>query len=146
MFKRVTIIVAVASMTLLAACGGGGGGGGGPPPPPTTYTIGGSVSGLSGSGLVLRNNGGDSLAVAGNGAFTFGAAVASGATYSVTVQTQPSAPAQTCAVASGTGTATARMSGAYEFVTRAGRTERQPASFEATFVKDGDRWVLQRVR
>ena len=42
--------------------------------------------------------------------------------------------------------AVARLSGAYEFITRAGRSERQPASFEATFQRDGDRWILQRVR
>jgi len=44
------------------------------------------------------------------------------------------------------GTAIAKMTGAYEFVTRAGRSERQPASFEATFVRDGDRWRLEQVR
>ena len=42
--------------------------------------------------------------------------------------------------------AVAKMTGSYEFVTRAGRAERQPASFEATFVRDGDRWRLQQVR
>ena len=42
--------------------------------------------------------------------------------------------------------AIARMTGSYEFVTRAGRNERQPASFEATFTRDGDRWRLQQVR
>ena len=42
--------------------------------------------------------------------------------------------------------AVAKMTGSYEFVTRAGRNERQPASFEATFVRDGDRWRLQQVR
>ena len=46
----------------------------------------------------------------------------------------------------GAGSAVARVTGAYEFVTRAGRTERQPASFEATFAKQGDAWVLQRIR
>lgn len=44
------------------------------------------------------------------------------------------------------GTATARMTGAYHFVSRTGRSERQPASFEATLERDGDRWVLRRVR
>jgi hypothetical protein len=46
----------------------------------------------------------------------------------------------------GTGTATARVTGSYEFVTRAGRTERQPAAFEAIFAKQGEAWVLQRIR
>ena len=69
-----------------------------------TYTVGGTVSGLVGSGLVLRNNGGNSLSIAGNGAFTFTAALASGSGYVVTVLTQPSSPTQLCTVASGTGT------------------------------------------
>jgi hypothetical protein len=43
-------------------------------------------------------------------------------------------------------TAVARITGGYEFVSRTGRSERQPASFEATFERDGDRWVMRRVR
>jgi len=98
----------------LAACGGGGGGSStsnssAPPPPPATYTIGGTVSGLTGTGLVLQDNGGDNLAVSGNGAFTFKTAVNSGATYAVTVMTQPSSPAQTCTVANGSATASANV-------------------------------------
>lgn len=42
--------------------------------------------------------------------------------------------------------AVARLTGAYEFITRAGRSERQPAAFQATFQRDGDRWTLQSVR
>ena len=76
---------------------------------PTIYTIGGSVSGLSGSGLVLQNNGGNNLTIAANGSFTFTTAIASGATYSVTVQTQPSSPTQTCSVTNGSGTANANV-------------------------------------
>nr|MDQ3370046.1 hypothetical protein [Myxococcota bacterium] len=68
------------------------------------YTIGGTVSGLAGSGLVLRNNGGNALAISGNGSFTFTTAIASGATFAVTVQSQPTTPTQTCAVTGGTGT------------------------------------------
>jgi hypothetical protein len=73
----------------------------------TMYTVGGSVSGLAGSGLVLQNNGGDNLAVSANGSFTFATAIAAGGTYSVTVNTQPSNPAQTCTVSGGSGTANA---------------------------------------
>lgn len=46
----------------------------------------------------------------------------------------------------GADTAVARVTGAYEFVTRAGRSERQPASFQAVFQRDGARWRLQTVR
>src|SRR5262249_51867313 len=65
------------------------------------HTIGGSVSGLSGTGLVLQNNGGDNLAVSANGAFSFSTSLTSGATYSVTVLTQPTNPSQTCTVTGG---------------------------------------------
>jgi 6-phosphogluconolactonase (cycloisomerase 2 family) len=106
--RAVTSLIFVS--VLLAACGGGGGGSGviTPPPPPTsTYTIGGSISGLTGSGLVLQNNAGNNLPVAAKAAsFTFTTAVASGAAYAVTVLTQPKNPAQTCTVSKGSGTAT----------------------------------------
>jgi 6-phosphogluconolactonase (cycloisomerase 2 family) len=74
-----------------------------------TFTVGGSVTGLAGSGLVLQNNGGDNLARAADGAFTFTTPVASGGAYSVTVATQPSAPAQTCAATSNSGTISANV-------------------------------------
>ena len=68
---------------------------------PSTYSVGGTVSGLSGS-VVLQDNGGDNLTVSANGPFTFATKLASGAAYAVTVQTQPAG--QTCTVASGSGT------------------------------------------
>jgi alpha-tubulin suppressor-like RCC1 family protein len=77
----------------------------------TTYTIGGTVSGLSGSGLVLQNNSGNNLAISANGSFTFTTPVASGSPYSVTVLTQPSSPSQNCVVAGGGGTASANITG-----------------------------------
>ena len=63
-----------------------------------------TVSGLAGTGLVLRNNGGDDLAITGNGEFGFASPIASGAAYSVTVATQPSGPSQSCVVANSAGT------------------------------------------
>jgi subtilisin family serine protease len=72
------------------------------------FTLGGTVSGMSGTGLVLQNNGGANLPIAGNGPFTFQVPVASGATYSVT--TFSNTPTQTCAIANATGTATANVS------------------------------------
>jgi hypothetical protein len=54
----------------------------------TAYTVGGSVSGLSGT-LVLRNNGGDNLSISANGAFVFATAVLDGNNYSVTVLVIP---------------------------------------------------------
>src|SRR5262245_29999180 len=75
-----------------AALGGGGG---------ATYTVGGSVSGLSGT-VVLQDNGGDNLTVTANGTFTFATALAPGAAYNVTVKTNPTG--QSCSVSNGTGT------------------------------------------
>ncbi len=68
------------------------------------YTIRAAVSGLTGSGLVLQNNAGDDLSVAASGTYAFTTPVASGASYAVTVKTQPTVPMQTCTVTGGTGT------------------------------------------
>ena len=62
------------------------------------YTVGGTVSGLTGT-VTLLDNGGDTLPVSGNGSFTFPTPVAEGSSYSVTIQTQPAL--QTCAVTNG---------------------------------------------
>ena len=52
-------ILTVVISVVLASCGGYVG----TTPPPTMYTIGGTVSGLSGTGLVLQDNGGNNLPV-----------------------------------------------------------------------------------
>src|SRR3989338_511818 len=95
------LFFALASLT---ACGGGGGGGETPPPP--TYTIGGTITGLTGAGLILQNNGGDNLSIsAGASSFTFSTHLANSAAYNVTIQTHPAG--QTCTVSSATGTVSA---------------------------------------
>lgn len=66
-----------------------------------TYTVGGTVSGLSGQ-LQLQLNGADTQTVTGNGPFTFATPVAEGGPYNVTVLTQPAI--QTCMVINGSGT------------------------------------------
>jgi beta-glucanase (GH16 family) len=91
----------VAASIFLSACGGGNM----MIPPPSTYTIGGSVSGLSGMGLVLQNNGGDNLPVNANGTFMFSTPVVSGGSYDATVFLQPSSPSQSCTVTNSSGTA-----------------------------------------
>src|SRR6185312_12803401 len=88
----------LAAAVALAACSGlpasststGGSGSG------SGFTIGGTVTGLTGSGLVLQDNGGDSITVTANGSYTFKTTV-TGA-YSVTVLSQPTAPTQLCTV------------------------------------------------
>src|SRR4029078_10176923 len=67
------------------------------------YKIRGTVSGLAGNGLVLRNNGGDDLPGLPAGSFWFATSVASGAGYAVTVAAQPTMAWQTCTVDSGSG-------------------------------------------
>ena len=69
-----------------------------------TYTVGGTVSGLTGSGFALKLNGGAALAISANGGFAFPDGLTSGAAYTVAVSAQPSSPVQTCSVANGSGT------------------------------------------
>jgi hypothetical protein len=75
-----------------------------PPPPPTPRTVGGSVSGLPGSGLILQLNGANDLPVSANGKFNFPKTLAKGSAYSVSVKASPSTPIkQTCKVDQGSG-------------------------------------------
>src|SRR5579863_6984035 len=85
-----------ACLILLAGCGGSS--------EPVTYTVRASVSGLSGSGLILQLNASNDLAVTANGNSTFATPVTSGMSYHVTVKTQPSSPQQVCTVGNGSGT------------------------------------------
>jgi hypothetical protein len=73
----------------------------------STFLVGGTISGLAGTGLVLQDNGGDNLTVDANGAFSFPTSIASGNTYAVTIAAQPDGPAQSCTIAGGNGTVTA---------------------------------------
>jgi len=56
------------------------------------------VSGLTGNGLVLQNNGGDDLSITGNGSFVFSTPLPADAAYSVTVHTQPTDATLNCIV------------------------------------------------
>ena len=75
------------------------------------YTIGGTITGLTASGLTLDNNGTAALTVpysAGSSSsfsFTLGQAVAAGTNYDITVGTQPTG--ETCSVSGGSGTVSA---------------------------------------
>jgi len=84
---------------------GGGTGGGGP------FTVGGSIIGLNGTGLILTNNGGDALTITQTGTFTFAfkTAIPGNTNYKVAIQQQPSTPSQNCSVTNPTGTATANV-------------------------------------
>src|SRR5262245_57582095 len=74
--KRTWHPLVIVSLLLLGACGGGGESGGpsqnaappNAPPPTATFTVGGTVSGLSAT-VVLQNNAGDDLTISANGGF-----------------------------------------------------------------------------
>jgi 6-phosphogluconolactonase (cycloisomerase 2 family) len=111
---------------VLSACGGGGAGGQSYAPAAAedtsgastatssasssaqgssgnAYTVGGTVAGLTGAGLVLEINGGQALPVSGNGAITFPSPLADGSQYVVTVQSQSNAYREICGVSNGSG-------------------------------------------
>jgi Galactose oxidase, central domain len=96
----------MASAIVITACGNSGsdnsGGGTTPPPTGTTYTIGGTITGLTGAGLILSNNG-TTLPVGANAnTFTFTSGLATGTSYNVMVQSAPAG--LLCTVAYGSGT------------------------------------------
>ncbi len=78
------------------------------PPPANTFAVDVTVLGLlgTGGGLVLTDNNNDDLPVTTNGTFQFPTLIQSGGSYAVTVQTQPTSPAQTCVVTDGSGIVT----------------------------------------
>jgi hypothetical protein len=69
------------------------------------FAISGTISGLEGTGLVLRDNAGESIPIApGARSFAFATKLADRTPYSVEVETPPSNPSQTCEVSNATGT------------------------------------------
>jgi hypothetical protein len=86
--------LAAAFAVMLVSCGGSS---------TPTFSIGGTVSGLTSGSLVLKNSNGDDLTVSANStSFTFAIASASGAAYAATIATQPSD--LVCSVKNGIGT------------------------------------------
>ena len=68
-----------------------------------TIKIGGTITGLSASGLVLLNNGGGATSIAANATqFVMGSPIAYGGSYSITVKTPPGG--ETCQITQGSGT------------------------------------------
>jgi subtilisin family serine protease len=90
--------VALIAAGCLNACGGGGGGGSSAPPTPT-FVVGGAVTGVTGTGLVLQLNGGADLNIAADGPFNFTTLVAAGSVFGVTVLSLPAG--ETCVVTNG---------------------------------------------
>lgn len=96
-------IAALCAALLLASCGGSSTN----TSANTAHTVGGTVTGLSGT-LELQTNAGDRLTLQADGTFAFPATIATGSPYQVSVRTQPLW--QNCSVAQGSGTATADVS------------------------------------
>ncbi|WP_233836604.1 beta-propeller fold lactonase family protein [Paraburkholderia sp. ZP32-5] len=104
MSKRfIRAVIAVLSLGL-AACHGGDTLNS---TPVQNYLVAGNITGLSAGGapITLVNNGQDKLTLDANGGFHFPTPLANGATYSITIATQP--PGETCTVVNGTGTVSA---------------------------------------
>src|SRR5271167_2898113 len=80
-----------------------------------SYTIGGTVTGLVGTGLILQNSSDTEQlpisAANGNQPFTFKNLVPTGTAYTISISAQPTGPVQTCVITPGTasGTATANV-------------------------------------
>jgi hypothetical protein len=81
-------------------------------PYPASYAVGGTVSGMTGTGLSLVYSADNVtlpsiLSMAADGSFNFDAArtsAVSGTVYNVSISNQPTGPAQTCVVNNGSGT------------------------------------------
>jgi len=99
--KLIEIVVLFGLVTSIFSCGGNGGGNDNNGD--AQYSVGGSVTGLAGSGLVLRNNGADDLPIFNDGPFEFAAKLDDGDDYSVTVKDHPTSPLQACQVTDATG-------------------------------------------
>jgi hypothetical protein len=84
-------IACAAIAVFVGACGG-----------TSEASIGGTLSGLAtGQSVVVQDNGGDNVTLSANGSFKFPTQLSNGASYTVTVLTQPSG--QICVVANGNG-------------------------------------------
>jgi len=93
MASRIPVFFICLFLVVLQGCGGSSGGDSAP-----TYPVGGTVSGLSGTGLVLQNNGSNDLAIGANGPFEFTTRLPANTPYGVTVSHQPSDPKLNCVV------------------------------------------------
>ncbi len=89
-------VVSAVLVGVIVSCGGGSGGSDTVVP---TYTVGGNITGATGT-VVLKLNGGNDMSMAAAGAFTFPTGLPAGSTYNV----QVAAPNQRCTVTSGAGT------------------------------------------
>jgi N-acetylneuraminic acid mutarotase len=90
---RLLFFPLVGLLAMLQACGGSGSA--------PAYTLGGDISGLRGSGLLVANGAGTVEVAAGASSFMFPTPLVTGSTYAVTIPSQPAG--QICRVTDGTG-------------------------------------------
>jgi hypothetical protein len=74
--RRILSLSIVFGILLFAMGCGSGGGTNNSSGAPAAHTVGGTVSGLAGAGLVLQDDGGNNLTMLANGSFTFTTPVA----------------------------------------------------------------------
>lgn len=74
-----------------------------PPNLVQTYSVGGTVTGVSGSSIVIQNNGSDSLVLSADGSFSFESQLTTGDAYSVSVAQSLTNPNITCYVSGASG-------------------------------------------
>jgi uncharacterized delta-60 repeat protein len=94
------------------------------------FTVGGTVDGLEGSGLVLVDQT-TQLPVTSNGSFTFPGTFPAGSPYDVRVTAQPTNPDQVCNVVDGTGSVNANVSNVAVHCARVATPTGLDASFGA---------------
>jgi uncharacterized repeat protein (TIGR03803 family) len=124
--KSCTIFLVALATLAFAGCSGGGSN---TPPPTNSYTISGTLSGLStGESVSLQDNGADKLAISANGSFSFPMSLNSGTSYAITVNSHT--PGIACSVTGGSGTV-GSSSGTIDVSCAAG-TETVLYSFGAT--------------
>jgi hypothetical protein len=111
--KKFTLALFSLGAVLFSGCsgvpqtGGSGGTGGGTGTP---LSVSGTVVGMTGTGLILENNGTDDQTIKGTGNIPFTFKTNSAGVYKIVVKTQPSNPAQNCSVTNGSGTTTVAVS------------------------------------
>ncbi|MEW8077795.1 MAG: hypothetical protein AB2822_06880 [Candidatus Thiodiazotropha endolucinida] len=109
--RMILAVCIVPAISLLSACGSGDSNDSASDQEnssDSSYSISGTVSGMTGSGLVLQNNGTDDLTIAADGGFSFATPVIQADSYAVTIAAQPGD--QICSVTNGSGTATGEVS------------------------------------
>jgi hypothetical protein len=110
--KKISLLLMIGSMAfVMAACSGvkGTSSGTGTGGATGSFTVGGTITNLVGSGLVVTDNSADTLTITKTGTVPFTFAKSVSGAYDVEIQAQPTNPAQTCTLTGNKGTATANV-------------------------------------